>query len=379
MPDNMHDSYEIELKLKSNWSAQLEKQSRQFEGFIKKANRSAVSLEKSITGMHTNLSKTYGSMFSGSQKQMESMVGFAKKSLTDVSASTIKIMQQVHSSQDKVDQLITRNIAKIKEYQKVASSKRLQAEKKGPLSDALKGQADRLDKISAVLENQVAKMSKFQAEKVSQMLGKHFRMLGENILKESKLVSTGTKELVDNAIAQWKKVKSLGFMDTATSAVKKAGGLADMVTKRKQVYANLEQLRKSYLAQVKVFQEHEALAARATSQKVKQYHQESAFFAVKNLEKINAEHKKASVSARMFTETIKEQRKELSKTGGIRDLKKGWNQQLKVSNVKALMEPIIANIEKSGELAGKGFLGNLVKNIKQGDKLRVALTLLKIK
>ena len=149
MPEEMRDAYEIELRLKSNWSAVLGKQSRQFENFVKKANRSTVSLEKSITSMHTNLSKTYEGMFKNSHKQMESMANFAKKALTDVSTSTIKIMDQVQRGQDKVDQLMSRNIDKAKQYAKLAAEQRVKAaaQKPGMAKGAFEDKAKQFDKI----------------------------------------------------------------------------------------------------------------------------------------------------------------------------------------------------------------------------------------
>jgi hypothetical protein len=382
MAETMHDAYQLEMKLKSNWAAVLQKQTKQFDGFIKKANESTVSLEKSITTMHSNLSKGYEGMFAKGRKQMESMVDLSKRSLTDISTSAVKIFQQASEGQSRIDDLIDRNISKINKYIEATKTARAKVEslaKSDPGRGTYTKEAERYEKIQVILENQIDKMAKYQSDKLSSMLGQHFRKLAEHVLAESSLVAKATKDMVDDALAQWNKVKSLGFMDTGSKALKGAKGISELTKKESQVQTNLEQLRKAQLTQQKAMLEHRALAEKATSEKVKKYHEESAAIAVMNLEKIENQHRETTAVSRKFTEEIKRQREEFNKSSGKQDLLKQWKEQLKPSRVKALMEPMVANVAESGRLAGTGLMKELVKSVERGDQLRGKLDAFKNK
>lgn len=378
----MRDVYEIALNLKSNWSAVLGKQSKQFEGFIQKANTATLKLEKSITGMHTNLAKSYEGMFAGSQKQVEKLVNFSNYALQNVSASTQKIFATVEAQQKKVDALLSKNMSKIVKYTQLAARAREKAaaQKPGMAKDAFEDKAKQYEKAISDIEAKMGAIGEQSGAKLSKMMGRHFDILADSVIRKSSAVSKSTKLLIDNAISQWNRLKSQGGLKgTSLDAVDKAKGINQLVARQKQVYANLAQLREADKLAANVYHEQTALAAKATTGKQKAYHQELADKAQQTLKVIQKETIDTAKIAKTFTQQIRDQKNELAKSATITDTLKGWKAQFQPSKIKNLMQPLIANVAESGMLAGKGFLGNLIKSVKRGDELRGKLDAFKDK
>lgn len=376
----MHDSYEIELKLKSNWAKILDQQSKQFEGFIQKTTTATGRLEKSITGMQTNLAKTYEGMFVGSQKKVQELVNFSNYALQNVSASTQRMFNRIEVLQRNVGKTVDANTAKIDQYAKAAARARAAEAKQGPLKNLFTGVAEKFESKIIALEEKAVGIIQRSDSALTKGLANHFNILADSVKRKSNAVTKSTELLIQNSLSQFNRLKSQGgFKSPAADMSDQAGGLNKLVQQEKQVYANVAQLREAEKTAQNVFRNQIVLLSKQTNEKLKAHHQELADKAQATLKQISKQHMEAAKAANKFTEEIKKQKDVLSRSGGLKDIQAGWKSQLKVSNVDSLMKPIIANIEKSGELAGKGFLGNLVKNIKQGDKLRGSLDAFKNK
>ena len=379
----MHDSYEIELRLKSNWANILDRQSKQFEGFIQKTTTATGRLEKSITGMQTNLAKTYEGMFVGSQKKVQELVNFSNYALQNVSASTQRMFSRIETLQNQVGKAIDENKIKLEKYTKAAADARKKAALSipgGKLEKGFMATAKKAETDAAALDDKITALVKHSDSVLTKALADHFNILADSIKRKSNAVNKSTKLLIDNSLSQFNRLKSQGgFKGAAADMSDQAGGIVQLERQAKQVYANLAQLREARKTAENVLRNQTVLASQQTNEKLKAHHEELAKTATKTLKQIAKQQIETAKAAKTFTAEIAKQKDILSRSGGLKDIQAGWKSQLKVSNVKALMEPIISNIEKSGELAGKGFLGNLVKNIKQGDKLRGSLDAFKNK
>ena len=238
--------YELELKLKANWADVLKKQTRQFENFIQKANDTTRTLEKSITGMQTNLSKSYEGMFSGSQSEIRKLVSFADHSLKTISTSTDRIMNKTATSQKHMSGLIERNLNLLKKYEQLRTKAKGKADQGiDPTANLKKVQS--IDKLMNVLGTQTQKIAKKNDLVLTKMLARHFHLISEGVKNKSNAISKGTKRLIDDSITQWNRAKNqTRFMDDVPAIAHKAKGIGGMEDSQKQVHANLKELREAH-------------------------------------------------------------------------------------------------------------------------------------
>lgn len=370
MPEDiMQDTYEIKLKLKSDWAAALGKQSRQFESFIQKANTATRSLGKSITGMQTNLAKSYEGMFAGSQKQIRELVGFANFSIKGISASAGKIMSEVERQQGKVDKLITKNIAKIKSYDQASAS----ALKRATVGDSVenKKMAAHFEKISSLLERQVGVMGKKHEKELTRMLGRHFDLFASGLKQKSAAVLGTVRLMVKGAISEYNRVKSQTLvMPKAIGTLRKAEGISAMEKKQKQVSANVKQIEEAHAAAQKVFHEQHMLRLKAKGTKEIEHYQKLENKASAVLKLIAKEMGKTQIKANQFTIAIRNAKEELRRLGGGADVLKQWQAQLDPGRIKSMIKPVMANIAETSKLMSRGLMKDLMASIKKGDALR---------
>ena len=373
MPEDiMRDAYEIELKLRSNWSSVLGKQSKQFEGFIQKANTATRTLEKSLTGMQTNLAKSYEGMFAGSQKKVQELVGFSNIALRGVSASTQKIMNQIGSSQDRVGKLIDKNIGKIKSYDQAASN----ALKRAKIGDTAENEkmAAHFKKISGLLENQVGAMGRKHEKIITRMLAQHFDLLSTGIKQKSKAVAGTVEMMVKNTISQWNRLKSTTLvMPKVAGTLKKAEGISAMEKKQRQVYANLKQIEEAHATAQKVF--HEQNLARINARGAKDIAHYTALEkkAKATLQIVEKEMINTSITASKLTKEIMRSKDALQRLGGGAEALKQWKQQLDPGRIKSMLKPMMANIAETSKLVGRGLMKDLMASIEKGDVLKSKL------
>lgn len=370
MPEDiMQDTYEIKLKLKSDWAAALGKQSRQFENFIQKANTATRSLGKSITGMQTNLAKSYEGMFAGSQKQIRELVGFANFSIKGISASAGKIMSEVERQQGKVDKLITKNISKIKSYDQAAAS----ALKRASVGDAAenKKMAAHFEKISGLLERQVGVMGKKHERELSKMLGRHFDLFASGLKQKSAAVLSTVRLMVKGAISEYNRVKSQTLvMPKAVGTLRQAEGISAMEKKQKQVLANVKQMEEAHASAQKVFHEQHMLRLKAKGTKEIEHYQRLENKAAAVLKLIAKEMGKTEIKANQFTIAIRNAKEELRRLGGGADVLKQWQGQLDPGRIKSMIKPMMDNIAESSKLMSRGLMKDLMASIEKGDVLK---------
>ena len=180
----MHDSYEIELRLKSNWANILDRQSKQFEGFIQKTTTATGRLEKSITGMQTNLAKTYEGMFVGSQKKVQELVNFSNYALQNVSASTQRMFSRIETLQNQVGKAIDKNKIKLEKYTKAAADARKKAALSipgGKLEKGFMATAKKAETDAAALDDKITALVKHSDSVLTKALADHFNILADSI------------------------------------------------------------------------------------------------------------------------------------------------------------------------------------------------------
>jgi len=291
MPDNMHDAYEIELKLKSNWSKILDQQSKQFEGFIQKTTTATGRLENSITGMQTNLAKTYEGMFVGSQKKVQELVNFSNYALQNVSASTQRMFSRIEVLQRNVGKTVDANTAKIDQYAKAAARARAAEAKQGPLKNLFTGVAEKFEAKIIALEEKAIGIIQSSDSALTKGLANHFNILADSVKRKSNAVTKSIELLIQNSLSQFNRLKSQGgFKSPAADISDQAGGLNQLVKQEKQVYANLAQLREAEKTAQNVFRNQTILASQQTNEKLKAHHQELADKAQATLKQISKQH-----------------------------------------------------------------------------------------
>lgn len=369
MPQDMQEVYEILINLKADWSKTLGKQTKLFDNFIRKANTSSRTLEKSIGGMQTTLIKTYEGMFDKSQKKLENFTQFANTSLKGISSSTQNLMRGIETLQSRTGKIVRDNQKKIEEYKKRATNI-MEGDSKLP---GLK--AGRIEEFKRKTEALIArndKLLKNADSAITKMLADNFNKVSEGVRGKTRAVSRGTKQLIDDQIAQFNKLKNYaGMLGQVGGLAEKAKGIKGMEAQQKGVYANLKQLAEAHATAQKIYDQQIILSGKQKNDKLKQHHKDLASFAKINLREIAKEYLETARKAGVFTKQIRASKEELKKPA--KGIYEGMVKELNPSKIKALFDPLFANLNVKAGLAGKNMVDSLLAAAKRGDALEANL------
>ena len=255
------------------------------------------------------------------------------------------MFSRIETLQNQVGKAIDKNKIKLEKYTKAAADARKKAALSipgGKLEKGFMATAKKAETDAAALDDKITALVKHSDSILTKALADHFNILADSIKRKSNAVNKSTKLLIDNSLSQFNRLKSQGgFKGAAADMSDRAGGIVQLERQAKQVYANLAQLREARKTAENVFRNQTILASQQTNEKLKTHHEGLAKTAKLTLQQIAKQQIETAKAARTFTKEIVEQKNILSRSGGLKDIQAGWNSQLKVCNVKALMEPII--------------------------------------